>query len=127
MRIQALLLSATLGLGGCFGAPESAPEGAIDLQRTMKAMGREWKAINGSEDPAVVANHLATLHQLASDASRAMVRKGAQPEYEAAMSEFLAAVTQVQASMAAGEVQDLTSQLEALDALRKQHHRSFKP
>ncbi len=127
MRIQALLLTATLGLSGCFGAPEPVAEGAVDLQQTMKAMGREWKAINGSEDPAQVATHLAALHQLASDARRAMVRKGTQPDYQAAMDEFMTALSRVPAAIAAGEVDSLPAQLDELDALRKAHHRRFKP
>ncbi|MBY6185274.1 hypothetical protein KUV89_01280 [Marinobacter hydrocarbonoclasticus] len=127
MRIQALLLTAALGLSGCFGASEPVNQGVVDLQRTMKAMGKEWKAINGSDDPAVIATHLANLHQLSSDASRAMVRKGAQPDYEAAMWEFLVMVEGIQATIAAGDADNLPAQIKALDDLRKTHHNAFKP
>ncbi|MBY6095371.1 cytochrome b562 [Ferrimonas balearica] len=127
MRFQALLLTAALGLGGCFGAPAPQPEGVVDLQQTMKAMGREWKAISQSDDPAIIANHLAQIHQLSSDASRAMVRKGEQADYEDSMVKFQVALETVQGTIAAGEFDDLEPLLADLDALRKEYHKRFKP
>ncbi|MBY5991363.1 cytochrome b562 [Ferrimonas balearica] len=127
MRVYALVLASALGLAGCFGGTPAADSGVVDLQRTMKAMGQEWKGLNRSEEPESQAEHLAQLHTLAADAGQAMVRRGEQNAYEAGMGEFLEAIEQAQAALSDGDQVRFLALLEELDGLRKQHHCSFKP
>ncbi|SHG76487.1 cytochrome b562 [Ferrimonas marina] len=126
MRSYIPALLACLALTACSGPAASDSDG-VNLQRTMKAMGQEWRGLNRSGDTEQQVAHLNELRQQAEQARQGMVRRGEQSQYESGMAEFIEALDAALEALQGEDIAGLADHLQRLDDLRKQHHRSFKP
>ncbi|WP_040551868.1 cytochrome b562 [Rheinheimera nanhaiensis] len=101
-------------------------QAAVDVEKTMKNMGFEFKQAIESSDRAQLVTHLNKLIRLTQQAQQASFPADKAGQFQQGLTEVLAELENAQQAAAEGNLQQAQQHLRQVDTLRKHYHKLRK-
>ncbi|MEO3678495.1 cytochrome b562 [Rheinheimera fenheensis] len=99
---------------------------AVDVEKTMKNMGFEFKQAIESTDSATLVTHLNELIRLTQQAQQASFPADKADQFQQGLTEVLAELEKAQHAASEGDLQQAQQHLRQVDTLRKHYHKLRK-
>lgn len=101
-------------------------QAAVDVEKTMKNMGFEFKQAIESSDSAKLAEHLNELIRLTQQAQQASFPADKAEQFQQGLTEVLAELEKAQHAANEGDLPQAQQHLRQVDTLRKHYHKLRK-
>ncbi len=132
MKMRNTLCLTLLLLGSGLSLPTQAAA-ASELETTMKSLGRQYRQVLETEDPARLQQGLEAMHQAATRARGQLPERlqglpADDPErqtYRQGMDELRTGIARAQALLQAGRTDEAMVAAQELKSIRRQYHRHF--
>ncbi|MDX5406555.1 MAG: cytochrome b562 [Chromatiaceae bacterium] len=101
-------------------------QAAVDVEKTMKNMGFEFKQAIDSSDSATLVTHLNELIRLTQQAQQGAFPADKAEQFQQGLTEVLAELEKAQQAAVEGNLQQARQHLRQVDSLRKDYHKLRK-